>query len=126
MQALEDKVKALTRLRVYMLVESTNPEVSRDIGEFFAEALSRPLEIRSEGLNIALTFLWSLVNRVATQLEEMGEAVVDVVFERGKTLIVTKGGYAISVVVKMRHNQYVAEVEGIVEVEESPFKVEDF
>ena len=109
-----------------MLVESTNPEVSRDIGEFFAAALSRPLEIRSEGLNIALTFLWSLVNRVATQLEEMGEAVVDVVFERGKTLIVTKGGYAISVVVKMRHNQYVAEVEGIVEVEESPFKVEDF
>ncbi|ABO09552.1 hypothetical protein [Pyrobaculum calidifontis] len=126
MQTLEDKVKALTRLRVYMLVESTNPEVSRDIGEFFAAALSRPLEIRSEGLNIALTFLWSLVNRVATQLEEMGEAVVDVVFERGKTLIVTKGGYAISVVVKMRHNQYVAEVEGIVEVEESPFKVEDF
>jgi len=125
-QTLEDKVKALTRLRVYMLVESTNPEVSRDIGEFFAAALSRPLEIRSEGLNIALTFLWSLVNRVATQLEEMGEAVVDVVFERGKTLIVTKGGYAISVVVKMRHNQYVAEVEGIVEVEESPFKVEDF
>jgi hypothetical protein len=45
---------------------------------------------------------------------------------RGKTTLITRSGYVINIVVKTRHNQYVSEIEGVVDVEESPFKVEDF
>ncbi|MFN7105208.1 MAG: hypothetical protein ACK4M3_01265 [Pyrobaculum sp.] len=125
MQRLEE-VRSLNKLRVYMLVESTNPEVSKEIGNFFTEALTRPIEMRTGGMNIAIMFLWSLVNRVTKQLEAMGEEVLDIEFGQGRTSIVTKGGYVVNIVIKMRHNQYVSEVEGVVEIEESPFRVEDF
>lgn len=123
---LEESVRNVSKLRVYALVESTMPEVSREIGEFLSEAISRPIEVKAGSINIAMTFLWSLINRVAKHLEEAGEQVLDVGFTRGKTVIITRSGYAINIVVRMRHNQYVSEIEGVVEVEESPFKIEDF
>ncbi|ACB40916.1 hypothetical protein [Pyrobaculum neutrophilum] len=123
---VEEKMKNLSKLRVYMLVESTGPDISGEIGSFFSEALIRPMEVRAGGLHIAVTFLWSLLNRVAKQLEEAGEQVVDMEFGRGKTTILTKSGYVINILVKVRQNQYVSEIEGVVDVEESPFKIEDF
>lgn len=123
---VEEKMKNLSKLRVYMLVESTGPDISGEIGSFFSEALIRPMEVRAGSLHIAVTFLWSLLNRVAKQLEEAGEQVVDMEFGRGKTTILTKSGYVINILVKVRQNQYVSEIEGVVDVEESPFKIEDF
>ncbi len=32
---------------------------------------------------------------------------------------ITKSGYVINIVVRLRHNQYVSEIEGVVEVEKS-------
>lgn len=123
---LEERMKSISKLRLYALIESTASEVSRDIGEFLAEALTKPIEVKTGGVNIAISFLWSLINKVAAYLEEIGEQVLDVEFSRGKTTIVTKSGYVINIVVRLRHNQYVSEIEGVVEVEESPFRVEDF
>ncbi|MEZ0318606.1 MAG: hypothetical protein ABWK05_01245 [Pyrobaculum sp.] len=123
---LEEKVRALSRLRVYMLIESTSPELGREIGEFLSEALAKPIEVRSNGVNIAITFLWSLINKVAKQLEDLGEEVIDIEFSRGKTVIITKRGFAVNVVVKIRQNQYASEIEGFVDVEETPFRIEDF
>jgi hypothetical protein len=124
--ALQEKVKSLNKLRVYMLVESTGPEISEEISNFFSEALLRPIEAKMGNVHVAMTFLWSLLSRVARQLEEAGEQIVDMEFSRGKTTLVTKSGYVITIVVRTRHNQYVSEIEGVVDVEESPFKVEDF
>lgn len=123
---LQEKVKSLNKLRVYMLIESTGPEISKEISNFLAEALLRPIESKMGNVHVAMTFLWSLLNKVAQQLEEVGEQVVDMEFSRGKTTLVTKSGYVITIVVRTRHNQYVSEIEGVVDVEESPFKVEDF
>jgi hypothetical protein len=123
---LQEKVKSLNKLRVYMLIESTGPEISKEIGNFFSEALLRPIEAKMGNVHVAMTFLWSLLSKVAQQLEEVGEQVVDMEFSRGKTTLVTKSGYVITIVVRTRHNQYVSEIEGVVDVEESPFKVEDF
>jgi hypothetical protein len=123
---LQDKVKSLNKLRVYMLIESTGPEISKEISNFFSEALLRPIEAKMGNVHVAMTFLWSLLSKVAQQLEEVGEQVVDMEFSRGKTTLVTKSGYVITIVVRTRHNQYVSEIEGVVDVEESPFKVEDF
>jgi hypothetical protein len=123
---LQDKVKSLNKLRVYMLIESTGPEISKEISNFLSEALLRPIESKMGNVHVAMTFLWSLLNKVAQQLEEVGEQVVDMEFSRGKTTLVTKSGYVITIVVRTRHNQYVSEIEGVVDVEESPFKVEDF
>ena len=123
---LQEKVKSLNKLRVYMLIESTGPEISKEISNFLSEALLRPLEAKMGNVHVAMTFLWSLLNKVAQQLEEVGEQVVDMEFSRGKTTLVTKSGYVITIVVRTRHNQYVSEIEGVVDVEESPFKVEDF
>lgn len=123
---LQEKVKSLNKLRVYMLIESTGPEISKEISNFLSEALLRPIEAKMGNVHVAMTFLWSLLNKVAQQLEEVGEQVVDMEFNRGKTTLVTKGGYVITIVVRTRHNQYVSEIEGVVDVEESPFKVEDF
>jgi hypothetical protein len=36
---LQEKVKSLNKLRVYMLIESTGPEISKEISNFFSEAL---------------------------------------------------------------------------------------
>jgi hypothetical protein len=124
--ALKEKMKSLNKLRVYMLVESTGPEISREIGNFFSEALLKPIEVKTGNVHISVTFLWSLLTRVARQLEELGEEVIDIEFSREKTILVTKGGYVINIIVNLRHNQYVSEIEGVVDVEESPFKVEDF
>ncbi len=121
-----EKLKSFHKLRVYMLVESTNPELSREVGDFLAEALVKPIEIKTNNVNVALVFLWSLVHRVSKQLEAMGEEILDVEFGRGRSSIVTKSGYVVNIVVKMSHNQYVSEIEGIVDVEDSPFRVEDF
>jgi hypothetical protein len=123
---LQEKVKNLNKLRVYMLVESTGSEISEEISNFFSEALLRPIEAKIGNIHVAMTFLWSLLSRVARQLEEAGEQIVDMEFSRGKTTLVTKSGYVITIVVRTRHNQYVSEIEGVVDVEESPFKVEDF
>jgi hypothetical protein len=123
---LQDKVKSLNKLRVYMLIESTGPEISKEISNFLSEALLRPIESKMGNVHVAMTFLWSLLNKVAQQLEEVGEQVVDMEFSRGKTTLVTKSGYVITIVVRTRHNQYVSEIEGVVDVEESPFRVEDF
>gem|GEM_PF-704577 len=123
---LQEKVKSLNKLRVYMLIESTGPEISKEISNFLSEALLRPVEAKMGNVHMAMTFLWSLLNKVAQQLEEVGEQVVDMEFSRGKTTLVTKSGYVITIVVRTRHNQYVSEIEGVVDVEESPFKVEDF
>lgn len=123
---LQEKVKSLNKLRVYMLIESTGPEISKEISNFLSEALLRPIEAKMGNVHVAMTFLWSLLNKVAQQLEEVGEQVVDMEFSRGKTTLVTKSGYIITIVVRTRHNQYVSEIEGVVDVEESPFKVEDF
>jgi hypothetical protein len=123
---LQEKVKSLNKLRVYMLIESTGPEISKEISNFLSEALLRPIEAKMGNVHVAMTFLWSLLNKVAQQLEEVGEQVVDMEFNRGKTTLVTKSGYVITIVVRTRHNQYVSEIEGVVDVEESPFKVEDF
>jgi hypothetical protein len=123
---LQEKVKSLNKLRVYMLIESTGPEISKEISNFFSEALLRPVEAKMGNIHVAMTFLWSLLSKVAQQLEEAGEQVVDMEFSRGKTTLVTKSGYVITIVVRTRHNQYVSEIEGVVDVEESPFKVEDF
>jgi hypothetical protein len=123
---LQEKVKSLNKLRVYMLIESTGPEISKEISNFLSEALLRPIEAKMGNVHVAMTFLWSLLNKVAQQLEEVGEQVVDMEFSRGKTPPVTKSGYVITIVVRTRHNQYVSEIEGVVDVEESPFKVEDF
>jgi len=123
---LQEKVKSLNKLRVYMLIESTGPEISKEISNFLSEALLRPIESKMGNVHVAMTFLWSLLNKVAQQLEEVGEQVVDMEFSRGKTTLVTKSGYIITIVVRTRHNQYVSEIEGVVDVEESPFKVEDF
>ena len=123
---LQEKVKSLNKLRVYMLIESTGPEVSKEISNFFSEALLRPVEAKMGNVHVAMTFLWSLLSKVAQQLEEVGEQVVDMEFSRGKTTLVTKSGYVITIVVRTRHNQYVSEIEGVVDVEESPFKVEDY
>jgi hypothetical protein len=123
---LQEKVKSLNKLRVYMLIESTDPEISKEISNFLSEALLRPIEAKMGNVHVAMTFLWSLLNKVAQQLEEVGEQVVDMEFSRGKTTLVTKSGYVITIVVRTRHNQYVSEIEGVVDVEESPFKVEDF
>jgi hypothetical protein len=123
---LQEKVKSLNKLRVYMLIESTGPEISKDISNFLSEALLRPIEAKMGNVHVAMTFLWSLLNKVAQQLEEAGEQVIDMEFSRGKTTLVTKSGYVITIVVRTRHNQYVSEIEGVVDVEESPFKVEDF
>jgi hypothetical protein len=123
---LQEKVKSLNKLRVYMLIESTGPEISKEISNFLSEALLRPIEAKMGNAHVAMTFLWSLLNKVAQQLEEVGEQVVDMEFSRGKTTLVTKSGYVITIVVRTRHNQYVSEIEGVVDVEESPFKVEDF
>lgn len=123
---LREKVKSLNKLRVYMLIESTGPEISKEISNFFSEALLRPIEAKMGNVHMAITFLWSLLSKVAQQLEEVGEQVVDMEFSRGKTTLVTKSGYVITIVVRTRHNQYVSEIEGVVDVEESPFKVEDF
>lgn len=123
---LQEKVKSLNKLRVYMLIESTGPEISKEISNFFSEALLRPIEAKMGNVHVAMTFLWSLLSKVAQQLEEAGEQVVDMEFSRGKTTLVTKSGYVITIVVRTRHNQYVSEIEGVVDVEESPFKVEDF
>jgi hypothetical protein len=123
---LQEKVKSLNKLRVYMLIESTGPEISKEISNFFSEALLRPVEAKMGNVHVAMTFLWSLLSKVAQQLEEAGEQVVDMEFSRGKTTLVTKSGYVITIVVRTRHNQYVSEIEGVVDVEESPFKVEDF
>jgi hypothetical protein len=123
---LQEKVKSLNKLRVYMLIESTGPEISKEISNFLSEALLRPIEAKMGNVHVAMTFLWSLLNKVAQQLEEVGEQVVDMEFSRGKTTLVTKSGYVITIVVRTRHNQYVSEIEGVVDVEESPFKVEDF
>lgn len=123
---LEEKVRSLNKLRVYMLIESTSSEIGREIGNFFSEALIKPIEVRAGGIHIALSFLWSLLSRVAKQLEEVGEQVIDIEFDHGKTTVVTKSGYAINIVIKVRQNQYVSEIEGFVDVEESPFKIEDF
>jgi hypothetical protein len=109
-----------------MLIESTGPEISKEISNFLSEALLRPIEAKMGNVHMAMTFLWSLLNKVAQQLEEVGEQVVDMEFSRGKTTLVTKSGYVITIVVRTRHNQYVSEIEGVVDVEESPFKVEDF
>jgi hypothetical protein len=124
--ALEERVMGLNKLRLYVAIESTNPEVSREMGGFLSEALIKPVEIRTGTMNIAVTFLWSLLSRVARQLEEAGEQVVDVEFADDKTVIVTKGGHVISIVTRVKHNQYVSEVEGIVNIDESPFRVEDY
>ncbi len=123
---LQEKVKSLNKLRVYMLIESTGPEISKEISNFFSEALLRPIEAKMGNVHVAMTFLWSLLSKVAQQLEEAGEQVVDMEFSRGKTTLVTKSGYVITIVVRTRHNQYVSEIEGVVDVEESPFRVEDF
>jgi hypothetical protein len=123
---LQEKVKSLNKLRVYMLIESTGPEISKEISNFLSEALLRPIEAKMGNVHVAMTFLWSLLNKVAQQLEEVGEQVVDMEFSRGKTTLVTKSGYVITIVVRTRHNQYVSEIEGVVDVEESPFKIEDF
>ncbi len=123
---LQEKVKSLNKLRVYMLIESTGPEISKEISNFLSEALLRPIESKMGNVHVAMTFLWSLLNKVAQQLEEVGEQVVDMEFSRGKTTLVTKSGYVITIVVRTRHNQYVSEIEGVVDVEESPFRVEDF
>jgi hypothetical protein len=123
---LQEKVKSLNKLRVYMLIESTGPEISKEISNFFSEALLRPIEAKMGNVHVAMTFLWSLLSKVAQQLEEVGEQVVDMEFSRGKTTLVTKSGYVITIVVRTRHNQYVSEIEGVVDVEESPFRVEDF
>jgi hypothetical protein len=123
---LQEKVKSLNKLRVYMLIESTDLEISKEISNFLSEALLRPIEAKMGNVHVAMTFLWSLLNKVAQQLEEVGEQVVDMEFSRGKTTLVTKSGYVITIVVRTRHNQYVSEIEGVVDVEESPFKVEDF
>ncbi|MFZ8840339.1 MAG: hypothetical protein GU356_06320 [Pyrobaculum sp.] len=123
---LQEKVKSLNKLRVYMLIESTGPEISKEISNFLSEALLRPIEAKMGNVHVAMTFLWSLLNKVAQQLEEVGEQVVDMEFSRGKTTLVTKSGYVITIVVRTRHNQYVSEIEGVVDVEESPFRVEDF
>jgi len=123
---LQEKVKSLNKLRVYMLIESTGPEISKEISNFLSEALLRPIEAKMGNVHVAMTFLWSLLNKVAQQLEEVGEQVVDMEFSRGKTTLVTKSGYVITIAVRTRHNQYVSEIEGVVEVEESPFRVEDF
>lgn len=123
---LQEKVKSLNKLRVYMLIESTGPEISKEISNFLSEALLRPIEAKMGNVHVAMTFLWSLLNKVAQQLEEVGEQVVDMEFSRGKTTLVTKSGYIITIVVRTRHNQYVSEIEGVVDVEESPFRVEDF
>jgi hypothetical protein len=124
--ALQEKVKSLNKLRVYMVVESTGPEISKEISNFFSEALLRPIEAKMGNVHVAMTFLWSLLSRVAHQLEEAGEQIVDMEFSRGKTTLVTKSGYVITIMVRTRHNQYVSEIEGVVNVEESPFRVEDF
>jgi len=124
--SIQERIKGVGKLRVYALIESTASEISKDIGEFLAEALTKPIEVKTGGVNIAMSFLWSLINKVATHLEEIGEQVLDVEFSRGKTTIITKSGYVINIVVRLRHNQYVSEIEGVVEVEESPFRVEDF
>ncbi len=123
---LQEKVKSLNKLRVYMLIESTGPEISKEISNFLSEALLRPIEAKMGNVHVAMTFLWSLLNKVAQQLEEAGEQVVDMEFSRGKTTLVTKSGYVITIVVRTRHNQYVSEIEGVVDVEESPFRVEDY
>jgi hypothetical protein len=123
---LQEKVKSLNKLRVYMLIESTGPEISKEISNFFSEALLRPVEAKMGNVHVAMTFLWSLLSKVAQQLEEVGEQVVDMEFSRGKTTLVTKSGYVITIVVRTRHNQYVSEIEGVVDVEESPFRVEDY
>jgi hypothetical protein len=123
---LQEKVKSLNKLRVYMVVESTGPEISKEISNFFSEALLRPIEAKMGNVHVAMTFLWSLLSRVAHQLEEAGEQIVDMEFSRGKTTLVTKSGYVITIMVRTRHNQYVSEIEGVVDVEESPFRVEDF
>jgi hypothetical protein len=123
---LQEKVKSLNKLRVYMLIESTGPEISKEISNFLSEALLRPIEAKMGNVHVAMTFLWSLLNKVAQQLEEVGEQVVDMEFSRGKTTLVTKSGYVITIVVRTRHNQYVSEIEGVVDVEESPFRVEDY
>jgi len=123
---LQEKVKSLNKLRVYMLIESTGPEISKEISNFLSEALLRPIESKMGNVHVAMTFLWSLLSKVAQQLEEVGEQVVDMEFSRGKTTLVTKSGYVITIVVRTRHNQYVSEIEGVVDVEESPFRVEDF
>ena len=123
---LQEKVKSLNKLRVYMLIESTGAEISKEISNFLSEALLRPVEAKMGNVHVAMTFLWSLLNKVAQQLEEVGEQVVDMEFSRGKTTLVTKSGYVITIVVRTRHNQYVSEIEGVVDVEESPFRVEDF
>ena len=123
---LQEKVKSLNKLRVYMVVESTGPEISKEISNFFSEALLRPIEAKMGNVHVAMTFLWSLLSRVAHQLEEAGEQIVDMEFSRGKTTLVTKSGYVITIMVRTRHNQYVSEIEGVVNVEESPFRVEDF
>jgi hypothetical protein len=123
---LQEKVKSLNKLRVYMLIESTGPEISKEISNFLSEALLRPIEAKMGNVHVAMTFLWSLLNKVAQQLEEVGEQVVDMEFSRGKTTLVTKSGYVITIVVRTRHNQYVSEIEGVVDVEESPFRIEDF
>jgi hypothetical protein len=123
---LQEKVKSLNKLRVYMLIESTGPEISKEISNFLSEALLRPIEAKMGNVHVAMTFLWSLLSKVAQQLEEVGEQVVDMEFSRGKTTLVTKSGYVITIVVRTRHNQYVSEIEGVVDVEESPFRVEDY
>jgi hypothetical protein len=124
--ALQEKVKSLNKLRVYIVVESTGPEISKEISNFFSEALLKPIEVKTNNVHIAVTFIWSLLSTVAKQLEEAGEQVIDMELGRGKTTLITRSGYVINIMVKTRHNQYVSEIEGVVDVEESPFKVEDF
>lgn len=123
MQAVE-RARSLGKYRAYVAVESTDGDLSRALSSFLAESLRRPVEVRDGHVNVAITFLWSLLAKVASALEEMGEKVLDVDFGDHQTVIVTAGGHVVTILVKLRQSQYAAEVEGIVEVEEAPFRIE--
>jgi len=122
---IEEKLKTLNRLRVYAAIESPDLELNKSAADFIASALRGPVEIEKRGVNVALTFNWSLLARVAKFLEEIEEEVLDLEVGERQTVLVTSGGLVITISTNVRQNAYVFEIEGYISVDKAPFHIEE-
>ncbi|MEL9991863.1 MAG: hypothetical protein QXP98_05225 [Thermoproteus sp.] len=122
---LTEQLARLKPLRVLVTIESGDPQLNRGAAEFVAKALKGPLDVDAGGLNITLTFRWSLASKVAELITAEGDSVLDFEVGEDKVLIVTKRGLLVTIRVDVRSNGYVSEVEGTVAVERAPFEIDE-
>lgn len=122
---LTEQLTRLKPLRVLVTIESGDPQLNRGAAEFVARALRGPLDVDAGGLNITLTFRWSLASKVAELISAEGDSVLDFEVGEDKVLIVTKRGLLVTIRVDVRSNGYVSEVEGTVAVERAPFEIDE-